>query len=330
MNRGLYQLLKLEGVRVAALTPGTVEGRLTTLPVAPGGAFDPTTGKGSVGLEGGVEFKAGKRRVALSGLVLDTTRHTLTGKVGARTLLIASTIGLKETREGFGAKVAVKSLKLRGTAAKILNRKLGLDGVFRRGRSFAEASSSTQPASVPIAGGSAVLVGDEETFAKLKALDVALTPFESARVLGTNPPTFSFPLLPSGAAVPLDLSSGGVGSETGLRLIQQGGPPPAELSVVGLSASLEAKIISADTSVQSPSAGPSRFGVTPIATLDTGSASRSIDPSTRTITLANAAAKINQFLAERLNDAFAKPPGKGPTFTAGEPLGTVAITVQAP
>lgn len=327
MNRGLYQLLKLEGVHVSALTPGTVQGRLTTLPVGTG-LLDPASGKGSVGLEGGVEFRARQRRVTLTELALDTTKHTLTGRLGGRKLPIAGAIGLTATREGFGASTAVKGLKLRPTAAKILNRKLGLDRVFRSGRSFAEASSSTQPGALTILGGSIVLTGAEAAFAKLKALEVEATPFESATVLSLKPPTFGFPLLPSGAAVPLDLSGGGMGSETGLRLIQQGGSPAAELSLVGLSVSLESKILSADTSAETPSAGPRRFGVTPIATLDTAGASTSTNPSTRTITLANATATIDQFLAENLNETFAKPKGKAPPFSPGEPLGTVTITVQ--
>jgi hypothetical protein len=315
---------------MSRLPPATVQGRFAILPVAPGGALDPTTGRGSISLEGGVEFRAGGRRLALTELALDTTRHTLSGKIGGRMLTIASTIGFKNTRDGFGSSVGIKALKLRRTAAKILNRKLGLGRVFRSGRSFAEATSSTQPGSVTVLGGSAVLAGDEATFAKLKSLEVEATPFEAAKVLGSNPPTFGFPLLPSGAAVPLDLSSGGVGSETGLRLIRQGGSsPPAELSLIGLSVSLESKLVSADTSIETSSSGPRRFGVTPIATLDTAGASTSLDPGARIVTLTGAGAKINQFLAERLDEVFAKPKEKAP-FAAGEPLGTVTVTVQAP
>lgn len=332
MNRGLYQLLKLEGVHVSHLTPATVQGRFATLPVTPGGALDPTTGRGSVGLEGGIEFRAGGRQVDLTELELDTSRHLLSGRIGGRLLPIASTLRIDDSRDGFGANVGIRALRLKRTAARILNRKLSLDRVFRGGRSFAEASSSTQPGSITVAGGSAVLAGDEATFARLKSLGAEVTPFESATVLAAAPPTFGFPLLASGAALPLDLSSGGVGSETGLRLIRPGGPgtAAAELSLVGLSVSLESKIVSADTSIQTPSTGPRRFGVTPIATLDTAGASTSVDPAARTVALAGAGAKIDQFLAERLNEAFAEPKGKTPPFSAGEPLGALTIAVQAP
>jgi hypothetical protein len=330
MNRGLHQLLKLEGVRMSRLTPATVQGRFATFPVALGGTLDPTTGRGSVGLEGGIELRAGGRRIALTGLELDTSRHVLSGRIGGRLLPIASTLRIEDSRDGFGANVGIRALRLKRTAAKVLNRKLSLDRVFRGGRSFAEASSSTQPASVTVAGGSAVLAGDEGTFGKLKSLDVEVTPFESATVLAAAPPTFGFPLLPSGATVPLDLSSGGVGSDTGLRLIRASGATTAEVSLVGLSVSLESKTVSADTSIQTPSTGPRRFGVTPIATLDTAGASTSADPATRTVALAGAGAKIDQFLAERLDDAFAEPKGKTPPFSAGEPLGALTIAVQAP
>ncbi|HXS47898.1 MAG TPA: hypothetical protein VN756_10600, partial [Solirubrobacterales bacterium] len=329
LNRGLFQLLRKEGVHLSKSTAGKVEGRVITLPIE-AGQVDPTTGKGSVSLEGGIELWAGRRRVALTGLNFDSGRRTLTGKIGTRTLLIASAFGIRSTRNGFGANIDVKGLAMRSTAAKILNRKLGLDGVIRRNRTFAEATTYAQPGAVTIVSGSLALAGNEETFAKLKSLDVRVTPFESATLLSESPPTFGFPLLSGGAPVPLDLSSGGVRSETGLMLIQQGGSStPTVLSLMGLSVSLESKLISADVSVQPQSSGVSRFGVTPIATLDTPGASMSIDPGARTITLANVSATITQFLAERLNDAFAKPQGKAPLFDAGEPLGTVTVAVQA-
>lgn len=330
LNRGLYQLLKIEGVHLSKLTPGKVQGRAATFPAA-GGLLDPTTGKGNVSLEGGIVFRSGKRRVTVEELTLDTTKRSLVGRIGGRRLLIATAIGVTDARNGFGVNIDIKGLKLRGSAAKVLNHKLGLGRVFRSGRSFAEAFSFAQPASVAVIGGSAALAGNEDTFAKLKSLDVEVGPFESATVLSANPPTFGFPLLPSGSPLPLDFSSGGVRSETGLRLIQQNGTLQLrELSLVGLSVSLESKIISADVAAQPPLADGSRFGVTPIATLDTAGASALTDPGTRTLTLTNVSVAIDQLLAEKLNDAFAKPKGKSPLFNAGEPLGTLSITAQAP
>jgi len=331
LSGGLYKQLKRNDVDVLRSQAGKVRGRVATLPVEEG-TLDPVTGAGSVLYGGGIRFRVGDKQVALSGLVLNTTRRTLRGKIAGRGLKLASARGVVNYRNGFGRDLIVKRLKLTARAAKVLNSQLGLSRVFRGGSSLGETVGFADPASVTIQSGSIVLEGSEGFFGKLKSLDVEVVPFEAATVLGTTPPAFSFPLLPG--TVPMDLSDDGPGSETGLRLIQKGGTPELPImspvmSLVAVSVSPESRILSAGVSVHFSEGNPGLYGVAPIATLDASTSALLADPPSRTLSMINLRATINQFLAEKLNETFAQPKGKPPLFSAGEPLGTVSLTVQA-
>jgi len=331
LSGGLYKQLKRNGVDVLRSQAGKVRGRVATLPVEEG-ALDLLTGAGSVRYEGGIRFRTGDAQVALSGLTLDFTRRALRGKIAGRGLKLATARGVVNYRNGFGRDLIVKRLKLTGRAAKVLNAQLGLTRVFKGGRSLGETVGFADPESVTIQSGSILLEGSQGIFEKLKSLDVEVVPFEAATVLGTTPPAFSFPLLPG--TVPMDLSDDGPGSETGLRLIQKGGTPELPImspvmSLVALSVSPESRTLSAGVSVHFSEGNPGLYGTTPIATLDLSASTLLTDPPSRTLSTINMRATINQFLAEKLNETFAQPKGKSPLFSAGEPLGTVSLNVQA-
>lgn len=308
-----------------------MRGRVATLPVEEG-ALDLLTGAGNVRYEGGIRFRADGEQVALSALVLDTARRTLRGKIAGRSVKLASARRIVNYRNGFGRDLIVRRLTLTGRAARVLNSQLGLSRVFKGGRSLGESIGFADPDTVTIQSGSIGLEGNEGFFAKLKSLDVEVVPFEAATVLGTTPPAFSFPLLPG--TVPMDLSDDGPGSETGLRLIQKGGTPELPImspvmSLVALSVSPESRILSAGVSVHFAEGNPGLYGVAPIATIDASASTLLTDPPSRTLSMINMRATINQFLAEKLNETFARAKGKSPLFYAGEPLGTVSLTVQA-
>jgi hypothetical protein len=330
LNQRLYRLLKKNDVKVLQSPGAKVRGRVATL-TAVGGALDPVTGIGTVSYEGGIRFRAGKRQVALRSFLFDRAKRSLSAKIGGRRIKIASAQGILSNRLGFGTDLIVKALRLTGSGAKILNEKLGLPDVFKVGRSLGASVGFADPETVELAGGATVLTGSEGFFSKLKSLDVEVAPFEAAFVLNSTPPTFSFPHLPGGS---IDLEApNGMRSETGLRLIQKGGTPEVPtmspvMSLVGLSISLESRTVTAGVSVHFSSGNPSLYGYTPIANLG-AAASPVLDPAARTITVANLDATINSFLAEKLNETFAQPNGKGQLFKAGEPLGAFTITAQA-
>lgn len=332
LGRGLYAQLREHDVQTMKLRRGRVQGRFATVPVG-GGELDPVSGEGGVMLGGGVKFRLGARRAALGGLVFNPAKRTLLGKIRGQAMRIATASDIAHTRDGFGADFVAERLLLTGRAAKGLNHQLGVTGVFKAGKSLGAASVSVQPETVDLAGGTTILTGDEGVFGKLKSLDVEVVPFEAATVLGSTPPSFAFPHFPYGSMA-LGPPFGVARGETGLRLIQKGGTPELPvmspvMSLVGLSVSLESSIVSAGVSVHFSSGDPGLYGTTPIADLDMAVASTTIDPVARTIAFANLRATINQFLADKLNETFAAPGGKGQLFQAGEPLGILSITAQA-
>ena len=324
----LYKALKRNEVQVSRRKPSKLRGRQITFPIG-AGEFGESGGEARVGLAGGIRFKAGQRRVVVDNLTLDTGRKLLAGRIGGRQLKIAAAKGVSDHPDGFGASFVVRQLRLTPTAAWLLNGKLGLEGVFRADQSLAGATGSAEATWIGVGGGSIRLAANQTTFGKLASLGVAVTPFEAATVLSTNPPAFGFPLLPVGGAVPFDFSSGGMGSEAGLRLIQDGPQPQPTMSLLGIWVNLEAKTLSAEVRVDPPPADGGFYGTTAIATLDTSAAVALKDSGARTSTLLNASATIDSFLAQKLNEAFAAPKGQGQLFHPGEPLGTVDLTVQA-
>ncbi len=327
LNRGLYGVLEQNDVRTMRLGGGVVRGRFATVPLGQG-EFDPVTGVGGVALGAGIKFASGERRAPLGGLVLRTTKRSLTGLIRNKIVKIASLTGVRHRRVGFGIEVDVAGLRLTAKAAQHLNGRLGLDGAFRAGRSLGSVAVSAESGKVALRGGATTLVGAESTFAKLRSLDVEVVPFEAATVLATAPPTFSFPSF-AGGSWNFEAPSG-IAGETGLRLIQRGDTPRSPvMSLVGLSLSLEAKALTANVSIHYPQGDPGLFGYTPIATVDTAASTTALDPAARTISVANLGATINAFLAEKLNEAFAVPNGKGQLFQAGEPLGVLSIAAQA-
>lgn len=331
LNRGLYGVLKQNDVRTMRLGGGVVNGRFATVPLGQG-EFDPVTGVGGVALAAGIKFATGERRAPLGGLVLRTTKRSLTGLIRNKIVRVATLTGVSHRRDGFGVEIDVAGLRLTARAAQHLNERLGLDRAFRAGRSLGSVSISAESRKVALRGSAVTLVGAESTFAKLRSLDVDVVPFEAATVLAATPPTFSFPSFPGGSWA-FEVPSG-VAGETGLRLIQRGGTlelPVGSpvMSLVGLSLSLEAKTLTADVSIHHSQGDPGLFGYTPIATLDTAASTTALDPAARTISVAGLGATINAFLAEKLNEAFAVPKGKGQLFGAGEPLGVLSIAAQA-
>jgi hypothetical protein len=126
LNNGFKKSLSKKGVKILKVSPTTIKGAKVSFKVT-GGSLD-SAGKGTVTLGGGLKFKAGKKSATVKGLVLDTSKKSLTGNVGGKKLKFASAGGFSETGKEFGFSITIKSLKLTGPAANQLNKKLGLKG----------------------------------------------------------------------------------------------------------------------------------------------------------------------------------------------------------
>jgi hypothetical protein len=286
--------------------------------------LSPTTGEAHLVHEGAIRLRAGRRKATIRRLTLDSGEEdVLRGRIGKRTLKIALARGEAVSRDGFGTELSIERLKLTGSAARLLNSRLGVDGVFRAGRSLATSSSSTEPATVSLVSGALTLAIDQGTLAKLESLGVVVGPFEAASPVNLNPLTWSFPLIRGGVAP--DLSSGSLGAEAGLRLYQD--EHFTVMSVLAVGMDLESKFFTG--LVTTHVNGQPRYYADQIGTLETTSVAAKVDPPARTFAYSGARVAITQSFADALNESFAKPKGKGTVFSGGEPLGTVGFTAQA-
>ena len=113
----------------------------------------------------------------------------------------ASVEGFSYARSGFGVDLGIEKLALTGTAAKLLNVKLGFAKAKAAHKPFAGkqrlgwAASSTQPLTVTILPtGTAKLVPDTETTTKLIMAGATVEPIAPAGFEFGPPPALTLPI----------------------------------------------------------------------------------------------------------------------------------------
>ncbi len=358
LNKGFFKKLKKNDVKVLKVSPGKVKNRTVTLPVS-GGSLDPTTGQGTVNDSGGFKFKHGKKTAALKNLVLDTTKKSLSGKLGKKNLKIASVAGITFTREGFGTNVKIGKLKLTGKAAKELNKKLGFGGksgnkhkrastssknsssseaVFKANQLMGGSTNATQPSTVAVVpGGNATLKTDLATVKKFGEVLVKFVPIAPATEEELPlPPSFFFPI--GGGTIAPNATAGTVQTLGGVKLVQKElEPAPGvtfQLSMtlnaiwIDLGTKQATVEVSIDSTNQAVVPTPGNVGRSSIADINLTGATISSDPINHTVTVNNASATLQAVTAATLNEVFAKPLKKENVFVAGDPLGTFSFTAH--
>jgi Htaa len=361
LNKGLFKKLKKAGVKVLKVSPTTVKKRKVTLVVS-GGSLDPTTGQGTVEHSGGLKFKRGKKTAPVNTLVLDTTTSSLNAKVAGKSMKLASVKSVTVARNGFGANVSIKSLKLTGKAAKQLNKKLGFTGKkgkakgnkrvskvvkppFKGNQGLGSATSETQPKTVAVvASGKASLATNETTVKKfvlpppngLKVEIQPISPTEAEAVANPFTPVLKFPI--GGGTIAPDANSGVVQTTGGVKLVQNLGPAgTTAMTLANIWVDLSAKTATVEVVVEStisPKLNLGALGRSSIADLTLTGATIKSDPSARTVTVENATATLQAVTAETLNSVFGapfdstEPPTPHPTFAPGDGLGTFSFTAQ--
>jgi hypothetical protein len=357
LNKGFYKKLSKYGIKVLKVSPGKVNKRKVTLPVA-SGSMDPTNGLGSLELSGGFKFKAGKKQAPVKGLILDTAQSKLTGKVANKQMKIATVSGLTLARNGFGVNVNVAKMKLTGNAAKQLNKKLGFTGnskkssasvskttqpPFKGGQVLGGSFSETQPKTVAVIadGSKAQLVTDKATVEKFVkpigtgGLGVELDSIPPAeKEFPPFPPILRFPI--AGGNIAPDASGGIVQTSGGVKLHQVLGPGvETTMTLNAIYIDLGAKTATVEVNVQStvdPKLNLGAVGRSSIADLNLTGATIVSDPANRKVTVANATATLQEVTADTLNTVFGSPleAKKIPyeKFVAGDGLGTFSFVVQ--
>jgi hypothetical protein len=319
LNKSLYRLMRADGVEVSGLRPAGVDGRRVTLPVS-SGLLESTYGTGYLFYKGGIVMKAGGHKVALRKLLLNTEKDWLRGSMGGTKLFVATARDRRARRDGFDGIAVALELRLTRRAAAILNRRLGLDGVFRGRQRLGAVSTSAKRDQVTVTGGTLYLAVDAGFDAKLQSLEVELRPQETGTAAGSAPQTLALPLLPSG--IRPDLREGGLYSEAGFTLIGEGSPG-RQARFLGVGVPLESGTISGGLWMDPVPPFPGLVGTTPIANVSFASA---IDRTTGAVTAPSTPATLAPGAAARFNEAFA-PPGET-VFNAGEPFAAVSFAVQ--
>jgi hypothetical protein len=320
--RPFLALLHQNHVKLAATGGATLKGGVVTFPVS-GGKFDPTTSNGFIEHAGALLFRAGSRKVPLTSLQLKTTqRHApFSAKFGGGQLKVASAEKVAVTREGFGDKVAVSTLKLSAKVATRLDKKLHLKGVFDAGQPIGTAVTTANPQTVAIAQtGNASFVFDPAIAAKLQSLFVAINPvFPSEHPGPFTLPIFTGTISPSG-------TEGTIQTLGSIELVQIGG---GQVFLREGWIELGGGAFSPELELDPSPPYPGKQGRVSVGTLGLTDAAISSDPVARTITVTNATVSMGANLAAAFNEAFAKPQAKADVFAAGEPLGAISFTAQA-
>lgn len=311
LNGGWVNYLNTFGIKVQKEGSVKLKGKKATFKNV-GGSVDPTTGKGEVQLGGGLKFKAGSKSAKVKGLVLNTSKKALFGKVNGKKVKFA-TIAYSQKRNGFGVNLTVKSMKLTNAAATQLNKKTGYESgnpkPFLKNKLIGKGASEVQPATVTVLpGGLMSLATDATTINKLKEVGVTIP--VTAPTTEPSPGLYAFPI--TGGSLSPAGNAGTAQSSGGLQLLQKLPTNPEETTFIeteitlgNVWADLSAKTLTVEVvakSTASKDLNLGNLGRSSIADITVGGLVA--DPATRTISV-NASAVLQPISAEVL-DGFVK------------------------
>jgi hypothetical protein len=324
LDRALFAELEREGIEVGKVKQAKVQGRLVTLPVG-GGLIEPASASGWVDSEGGLRLRSGRRVARLTEISVNTAKKGVWARLDGKRAKIAVVEDFGVSRAGFGGTIRVASMRLNAKAADHLDRRLGLDGVFRSGRPFAAVASTYQPEWVQAPNGSLELSFDPGLLARLKSVEVEPAPF-SMNATGPDPLVYSSPIL-RGDIYPRTSGRGSGGIEGGFRLARPGVPSPV-ITVSNIGVSFESNFLSTAIALHTEAGRLGELPPGPFATVDLSSAGVRLDPAARSLAVTGARAVLGTGGAALINREFAEPKGKAPIVAAGDLLGTISVTLQ--
>lgn len=308
LNGGWTNYLKTFGIKIQKIGNTKLKGKKATFKNT-GGSVDPTNGQGEVTLGGGLQFKAGKNKAKVNGLVLNTKKKALFGKVNGKKVKVATVAGWSQTRNGFGVNLKVKKLKLTNAAATQLNKKTGYakgkPKPFLKNKLIGKGSSEVQPATVTVLpGGLMNLATNPATIGKLKEVGVSIP--VTAPTTEPSAGLYAFPIV--GGSLAPGGNAGTAQSAGGLQLLQKLPTNPeetqfieTEITLGNVWADLSAKTLTVEVIAKSTASKDldlGNLGRSSIADLTV--AGLVADPASRTISV-NASAALQPIAAEVLN-----------------------------
>jgi hypothetical protein len=348
--KGGSVVIQLQGSRGLKLKPTSLNLTIT------GGAVDPVNGSGTVQVNGSFKAKKGKGKAKVKlttfNLGANGGQGSIVAKVGKDFVNgFGKLTGGTVTRSGWGAKIENISATLASKGAKALNKafagkkgkgaKKSAGGGVKAGQPLGKiVSLTTDPLSVEVVPGT----GTMELATNLGGAFANKLPQHCISLLGVTPiPPATMPVLPLGAfdfpvaggsAAP-DFSAGQLLTAGGQTLTKDNGlgtpgactssDPPAGTHLLSTDFGVDfaQNVLTAVATLPSGTTLPRA----PLATIDFSTGSRSVDPSTKTLTVTGATIKLASLAAPLLNQNFPTESGDaGDDFAAGDEIGTISIT----
>jgi hypothetical protein len=331
INAKVLKSAKKAGIKITAVKPAKIKGSKATFTVT-GGEIEAATGAGSITHSGGLKITWGKKSVTLKSLTVSTAGKSLSAKIGGKTVKIASLAGVSSTRLGFGNGITAKKVKLTGSGAGTLNKKLTpapkKTKVKKNGKTIVKTVKVKPPFKANTVFGSSntevevktdnvlptgtmTFAGDPGVLGKLAKAEVKLETISPTTANGLT--TFVSPL--SGGTISPLGTSGQINSSGGLKMVQNLALPgigqPNEstsITLANIGVDLAAKTAGVEVIGESnfvePGSNPPKkplslgnLGRSSIADL---TISATPSPATRTVTV-SATGTIQAVAAEVLN-----------------------------
>jgi hypothetical protein len=334
-----------------------------TLPIT-GGAVDPVDGSGTVQVNGSFNAKRGKgkAKVKITTLVLGANGGpgSITAKVGKDFVSnFGALSGGTVARNGWGATISNVRASIGGKGARALNAafrgkkrkgaKKSAGGGVKAGQPLGTiVSLTTEPRAVEVVPGTGELVLHTQAVPpgpfvnKLTphCIDPLFTgspagvaPIAPATTL--DPPAntvYSFPVT-GGAAAP-DFSAGEVITGGGQALTKNNSvmnpsgcsaPPPVGTQLLSTEFSVAFDVNSLRSIATLP--GGTVLPRAPLATIDFSTATRSVDPGTKTLNVTGATVRLSDLAASTLNQVFPREStNASDDFATGDLIGTIDLT----
>ncbi|HEU5251895.1 MAG TPA: hypothetical protein VFU16_01035 [Solirubrobacterales bacterium] len=311
--------LRRDGIFVKSLGPAAVKGRQLTLPVT-SGSYDRWAEEAVFAHGGGFKLVGPDGAVAVRKLRLDPEAKSLSAVVAGRRIRFAALVGAELEREGFDARLEVRSLRLTGAGAGALNRVFG-PRMFRSGRLLGLAETLAETSELEPGFGKFSLGGPDTTFSRLRSMGVEMGLWGSSEAWGEGAEkSFLFPIEP--ARIASDLSAGVIdgGQRSGVTM-QKYESSPREMLLLHPRIDLATRALDATLSPLSTEGAVTGT----IATLDFGTARIQFRARIGALEVMGVRAVSTQFMADQLNERLSAPG----TFQAGETLALMSINLSA-
>jgi hypothetical protein len=358
--KGGSVMLKLQNSRGLKLKPKTL-----TLPIT-GGAVDPVNGAGDVQVNGAIKARRGKGKTKVKILTLtlggNGGRGSITAKVGKDFVSKFGTLsGGTVARSGWGATISNVRATIAGRGAKALTRAFAprkkkgngasksARGKVKAGQPLGTVSITTDPRSVEVVPGSgeltlhtqAVPPGPFVNKLSQHCIDPLPTgsppgvaPIAPATSSGVGGAEYHFPV--TGGAIGPDFSAGEVITGGGQTITKNStlfvtpdscpdAAPPngTQLKSTDFGIAFDLNALRAIATLPSGTVLPRA----PLGAIDFSTGTRTVDPTTKTVTVTGATVTLADLAAPLLNQNFPNQSGMASNdFAAGDLIGTIDLT----